>query len=55
MLINTDEGTDILQQSEKAAGTSEGGDLVVPPGWQYAIPIELIEDPLVFDAALREF
>jgi hypothetical protein len=38
-----------------AAGTSSGGILVSPSGWQHAIPTELIDDPMLASDVLRQF
>jgi hypothetical protein len=52
------EVTDISQQQpaplgKGIAGTSSGGILITPPKWQYAIPRELIEDPMLTSATLK--
>jgi hypothetical protein len=36
-------------------GSSLGGILMTPPKWQYAIPIDLIEDPILSSVTLAEF
>jgi hypothetical protein len=34
-------------ENQGAAGTSSEGTLVLPPKWQYVIPTELIDDPML--------
>jgi hypothetical protein len=52
--------TEIPQQQPAAQGqgvasTSSGGILVTPLKWQYAIPRELLEDPMLTSATLKQF
>jgi hypothetical protein len=42
-------------QGQGAASTSSGGILVTPPKWQYAVQHELIEDPMLTSATLKQF
>jgi hypothetical protein len=54
-LISADEVTGTPQQKDEAAGTSTEGILVTPPKWQYAIPTDLIEHPMLSSATLKKF
>jgi hypothetical protein len=42
-------------QEQGAASTSSGAILVTTPKWQYAVPLELIEDPMLTSANLKQF
>jgi hypothetical protein len=42
-------------ENQGAAGTSSGGILISPPGWQHAIPMELIDDPILSLEVLKHF
>jgi hypothetical protein len=55
-----DEVAGTLQQQptfegEGVAGTSAGNFLITPPKWQYAIPTELNEDPMLTSETLKGF
>jgi hypothetical protein len=57
-MITTGEVTNIPQQQpapqgQDAASTSSGDILVTLPKWQYAIPLELIEDLMLTSATLK--
>jgi hypothetical protein len=45
----------LAPQGQGAASTSSGNILVTPPKWLYAIPRELIEDPMLTSAVLKKF
>jgi hypothetical protein len=42
-------------QGQGAMSPSLGGILVTPPKCQYAIPLELIEDPMLTSATVKQF
>lgn len=57
-LVDEVAGTPQQQPTSKregVAGTSAGNFLIIPPKWQYAIPTELNEDPMLMPETLKGF